>query len=217
MVRARGWFAGRAPDVQARLAGIARARRHAAGAVTYREGDAPDGLHGLIAGEIELAFPSDAGEEFALHRAEPGYWIGDLALFSGARRLVTVRAVTDAETLFLPARAVRDLIEADPALIEDFYALSHENTRLALRLIAMLGQQSSERRVALWLLLHDEHVGTGEWLRTPRREIASLTGLSEPTVGRILRRFGEAGLIALDYGRIRVLDRDRFERFCRTT
>jgi CRP/FNR family transcriptional regulator, cyclic AMP receptor protein len=137
-----------------------------------------------------------------------GAWLGDLAHFAGGERLVSVSAVTRTCTVHLSAEALERIVAAHPDLWRDFYALSHMNFRTTLRVLANTLAPDSERRVALRLLQMDEEAGEPErGIAIPQTELAAIVGISVPTLQRVLRRLGEAGLIDVSYGRVRVRDR----------
>ncbi|MCR9087885.1 MAG: Crp/Fnr family transcriptional regulator [Rhodobacteraceae bacterium] len=211
-----GWFARRAPAVQQILMAGAQRRLFDKGAPVYRVGDPADGLHGLISGSFEITVPGDDGVETLVHRADPGFWIGDLALFSEQPRLVSITATTPTETLFLPQPFLRRMIEEHPALLRDFYDLTHQNTALALRLLSNLSVRQSERRLGLRLLHYSELAANdGGWLHLSQDHLASLVAVSLPTLQRILRRFAEEGLVELSYRKLRVRDPERLAALCR--
>ena len=209
---ARGWFAERPPEARAALAGIARLRDYAAGEALYHFGDAPNGIFGLVRGAIDLTIPRADGMDVTAHRAEPGFWVGDLALFAGQTRLVSVVAAEATRVVHLPARELRRLVEADPSLYADFYALTHENMATALRLLANLATTPSEARVAVRLLLLEE-AQAGE-LRLSQAKLAEMIALSVPTLQRVLRRLEGEGVVELGYGRIRIVDRRGLLALC---
>ena len=56
----------------------------------------------------------------------------------------------------LPCPQLRKLVRSDPRLYADFYALTYENFRTALQVIANLAIGSAEKRVADRLVLEVE-------------------------------------------------------------
>jgi CRP-like cAMP-binding protein len=176
----------------------------------FRANDRPAGVFGLFDGMLELAVPRMDGEEFVFHRVEPGFWIGDLALFSGQRRLVTVRAAVKSRLVYLPQNRLATLARDDPSLISAFYQLSYDNMRIALRLLGNLSISRAEKRIALRLLVHaDQHEDKTAWIRLSQDALSDLLSLSSQSVRRCLRRLEAEHLIEVGYGRVRVIDRNR--------
>jgi CRP/FNR family cyclic AMP-dependent transcriptional regulator len=213
---ARGWFAHRSAETRARLGAIAKLRSFAKNDRVYLAGDRPTGVFGLVSGSLNVSIPRSDGEDYTVHRAGSGFWLGDLALFSGQVRLVSARAAEPTLMVQLPARDLRRLVKEDPRLYADFYALTYENFRTAFAVISNLAMPSSDKRLADRLVLELDRRGDGDgWILLSQSELATLAAVSLPTLKRAMRRFADAGLINHGYARIQVLDRDRLKRICR--
>ncbi|WP_068111462.1 Crp/Fnr family transcriptional regulator [Tropicimonas marinistellae] len=205
---ARGWLSTCPPAFRREILAAGRPVRFEDNETIYAVGDPPDGLHGLVSGTIQIEIPGDHGESILMHQAEPGFWIGDLALFSNATRLVGLTARGDVSTFFVAADRLRAIVRANPEWIEHLYALTHANMATALRLLANLAVSKSEPRIVQRLLLLDEQAGKSDgWIRVSQEDLALLTAVSLPTVQRVLRRLTDAGLVEVGYGRLRTLDR----------
>lgn len=211
----RGWLADRAPHVRNELRSIARVRIYRPGEPLYTVGEAPRGVYGVARGALDISIPRQDGQEIVVHRAQSGFWIGDLALFSGQARLVTVVASTETVAACLPRSRLAQLLEQHPELIADFYVLSHRNVATLLQLLANLSIPRAETRIALRLLIYDQRqTNTQDWIPLSQEKLAELTALSVPTVQRALRGLVETGLVELGYGRLRIRDRERLLRYC---
>ena len=216
MLEERGWLAERSADVRARLLGIAEVRGYRPGESLYMVGEPPRGVYGVARGSVDLSIPRDDGEEIVVHRTQPGFWVGDLALLSSRPRLISVTAATNVITAFLPRTALTGLLERYPELIRDFYVLSQRNMATALQLIANLSVPRADERIALRLLIYDQRrTQNREWLPLSQEKLAQLTALSLPTVQRTLRRLEELGIVELGYGRLRIRDREKLLGYCR--
>lgn len=211
----RGWLARRDAQVQSAILRAALPRRYAAGETLYNYGDPPQGLFGIASGAVTIAIPADDGQEFVVDREDAGFWIGDLAALSDRTRLVTVTAVAPVRALFVPIARLNEIVLRWPAFYREFYALTHDNLELALRLMANLGVTRSDQRLALRLLHEDETLSrAGDWIGLSQTDLAGMLALSVPTLQRVLRKFAEKGWVEMGYGRLRVVDRDALKRFC---
>lgn len=211
----RGWLAERTPDVRARLRSIAQVRTYGRGEPLYVVGTPPDGVYAIARGALDISIPRQDGLEIVVHRAQSGFWIGDLALFSGQVRLVTVTAATETVAACLPKARLSQLLKQHPGLIADFYVLSHRNVATMLQLIANLSTPGADARIALRLLIYDQRQASGgDWIPLPQEKLAELTALSLPTVQRTLRSLAETGVVELGYGRLRIQDREKLLRYC---
>jgi CRP/FNR family transcriptional regulator, cyclic AMP receptor protein len=212
----QGWFSQRSKATRARLSTIAKLRNFAKDEMVYLAGDAPNGVFGLVSGSLNISFPRSDGEDYTLHRAGSGFWVGDLALFSSGVRLVSVRTAEPSHMVHLPVHDLEALLRDDPRLYADFYALTYENFKTAFRIISNLGIASTEKRLADRLIMEAESRGdTDGWIPMSQPELAKLLAFSVPTLQRLMRRFAGAGLVRNSYGRIQVLDRGALMRICR--
>ena len=181
----------------------------------YRVGDEPDGIYGVYEGSVSVSVPTDSGIDYLAVRTDPGFWIGDLALFAEQRRLVSVTAATMVKTLFVASTDLRAIVRADPERYRDFYALTHENMAITLRLLANMATPGADNRLGLRLLQHDDmHPAPGAWLEYSQDELAHMLAMSAPTLQRALKRLSQAGMVEVGYARVRVVDRDRLIRHC---
>jgi CRP/FNR family cyclic AMP-dependent transcriptional regulator len=216
VLAAQGWFSQRSPQTRARLGAIARLRSFAKNDRVYLAGDPPNGVFGLISGSLHISIPRADGEDYTLHRAGVGFWVGDLALFSQGARLISVHAAEPTLMVQLPARGLRRLAQEDPRLYADFYALTYENFRTAFQIISNLAISSTDKRLADRLLLEVEARGDGNgWISISQTELASLTAVSLPTLKRVVRRFADMRLINHKYARIQVLDQNALKQICK--
>ena len=161
VLAAQGWFSQRSKATRARLSAIAKLRNFAKHELIYLAGDAPNGVFGLVSGSLNVSFPRGDGEDYTLHRAGSGFWIGDLALFSSGVHLVSVRAAEPAQMVHLPVHELAGLLRDDPRLYADFYALTYENFKTTFRIISNLGIASTEKRLADRLIMEAETRGGG--------------------------------------------------------
>jgi CRP-like cAMP-binding protein len=80
----RGWLSLQSSDFQNRMITIGRWTAVPKGRALYVLGEAPDAIFGLGSGRLDISVPVNE-EDVVVHRAPPGFWIGDGALLSGCR------------------------------------------------------------------------------------------------------------------------------------
>ncbi|MBO9444997.1 Crp/Fnr family transcriptional regulator [Ruegeria sp. R14_0] len=210
-----GWFGARGARFQSDLLACAIERTFEAEESLYLYGDLANGVYAVLEGAVQITAPADDGQEFVVHRQGGGFWIGDLALFAEARRLVSVVATQTTRTLFFPSPRLDRLVDDNPDYIRDFYALSHENMQTALRIMANLAVTGTEKRLVLRLLHLDEGTAKSDgWIVISQEELAAMVAVSQPTLHRNLHRLADAGLIELGYGRVRLKDRRQLIASC---
>jgi CRP-like cAMP-binding protein len=69
---------------------------------------------------------------------------------------------------------------------------------------------SVEQRLARWLLMARDRMGSDEFLLT-QEFVAMMLGVTRPTVTIVARTLQKAGLITYHRGRLKILDRERLE------
>ncbi|WP_425078305.1 Crp/Fnr family transcriptional regulator [Ruegeria denitrificans] len=211
------WFGARDSRFQNDLMTVAVHRTFDSGETLYHHGDQANGIFAVLSGALQITAPADDGREFVLHQDGSGFWIGDLALFSGAKRLVSVVTTQKTRTLFFPGSRVARLVRKNPEYIRDFYALTHENMKTALRIMANLAVTGSEKRLALRLLHLDEGTLKSDgWIVVSQEELAEMVAVSQPTLHRHLHHLADLGLVELGYGRLRLVDRRKLISNCQS-
>lgn len=131
-----GWLARQPARFRAWAAEAGRWRHFAAGEIIYLPGDEPDGMYGLGSGAFDITFPLQGEEAVTIHRAEPGFWIGEAALMAGATRLVGLSAALESRVFHIPLGALRDLLRHEPGAWRNLYEQSFDNLSVALTLLA---------------------------------------------------------------------------------
>ncbi|MFP6655168.1 MAG: NAD(P)-binding domain-containing protein [Myxococcota bacterium] len=111
-------FPSLAPGKRKRLAYRAEILTHRAGAVIFKEGDEPDGLHLIRRGTVEL-YKLHEGVEEQIDSIRAGSTIGETALtHAGRRRSATARASVDCETVCFPTELMLSLVESEKEIRE---------------------------------------------------------------------------------------------------
>ncbi len=216
-LREAGWFATRSKTFQDSLLAIGVPKAFAAGETLYRYGDEANGIYAILDGAVQITAPADDGQEFVIHREGHGFWVGDLALFAGASRLVSVVTTQCSQTLFFPNTRIENLVRSNPDYVRDFYALSHANIQTALRIMANLAVTGTEKRLVLRLLHLDEcNTTEDDWIVVSQEELAEMVAVSAPTLHRCLHRLVDMGLIELGYGRVKLSDRRALIASCQS-
>jgi CRP-like cAMP-binding protein len=166
---------------------------------------------------LNISYPRGDGEDYIVHRAGTGFWIGDVALLAKGVRLVSARAAEPTTMVQLPARELSRLIRDDPRLYADFYALTYENFRTTLQIVTNLAIASADKRLADRLLAEIANRGSKhDWISMTQVDLAKLLAISLPTLQRAMRRFVKRGLIIHEYARIQVIDHDGLIAICRS-
>src|ERR1051326_8644738 len=81
----------------------------------YQQGDPTYDFFAIVSGEVEIVLAS-GGSEKLIRRPGPRTFLGELALLTGLRVLVSARVVEPGEVIQVPRAALRHLIATNPTL-----------------------------------------------------------------------------------------------------
>ena len=192
-----GWLAGESAEFKNWVQENGYWRRLAQGEDVYIAGDEPDGIYGLAHGILEISFPLDDVTNVSIHRAEPGFWMGESALFSRERRMVSLSAATDCLVFHIPAAAMERLTIEKPESWRAFYRQSHINQKQTVRLLAESIALSPRARFSRLLLRLSENGGD---IVGSQESLGALLGLRFTTCKRIAASLVAANAIESGYG-----------------
>ena len=190
-------------------------RRHSygAGEVVFHEGDAADSVHFVLEGRVVARRSSEHGDRLAYAVMGPGQAFGELAMIvRGGRRTATIETVEPTVTLALRFADFERLCVRHPEVSRLLVRLlAARVNRLTEALMEAL-HTPAELRVVRSLVSLCGVYSTGAQghslvaVELNQTEIAELAGVTRPTANRVLRRLEAGGVVALDRGRVTVLD-----------
>jgi CRP/FNR family transcriptional regulator, nitrogen oxide reductase regulator len=194
-------FRGVAPDVLARIVGLAQSRPVAASAFFFNEGEPAEEFFVLTAGRVKLTQLTPEGHQTVLHVLGPGDAFGGAGAFGDASYPVSAEAVEDSTALSWTSATMRHLLETEQTIALN--ALHFVSGRLhdLQRRYRQLSTERVERRVArvLLRLVRDagRRVDEGIEIAFPvsRQDIAEMTGTTLYTVSRLLSGWEAKGIV----------------------
>ena len=132
------------PDALEALAAGASTRRYAAGEVVFAEGDEGHELHVVRSGLLHVMRPS-AHPEMVLHTLEPGDCFGELAVLNDGRRLASVIALRDSETVHIGRDVLDAVLEANPGAVRRMLGEVARSLTLAKEELARHNRELEQR------------------------------------------------------------------------
>jgi CRP/FNR family transcriptional regulator, cyclic AMP receptor protein len=203
-LRAQRWFAELAPEVQERIAEQVYTFQGAKGDVMLRSGEEVKGLYAVLSGLVKLQSQSSQGRRQGYLGIPGGEWFGEGSVLRKGPWRYDVIALRDTELLCLP-RPIFDELR-DTSLKFNHALADHLNMRLsqAMAIIETFRLRTPEQRVAMYLgpvLWHGPRK-----LSLSQEELGILAGLSRQTVNQTLKLLEQQGLVALEFGRVSILD-----------
>jgi CRP-like cAMP-binding protein len=198
-----GWLSEQPAEFREAIARAGRWVKFQKGARLYTVGEDPAAMYGLGEGLLDVAIPISDEEQVILHRAPPGFWIGDGALLSSMPRAVSVEAAMESRVFAVPIAAVRRILYAQPAWWMYFHRLSSLNLILALSVLGEVLALPPRARFARLLLRIASPDGT---VRVTQEELGRMAGMSRVAFRRAFGSLIEAGVVETQYGSLRIRD-----------
>ena len=208
LLASTGWLAQQPVDFSDRIVRIGRWVSVPRGGALYEVGEAPDALFGLGEGALDVMIPVGPDEEVTVHRAPPGFWIGDGALLSGMQRTLSVRAPVDCRVFRIPHAALERLLDAHPGDWMYLHRLSTMNGTLCMQTLAEMISLPPKARFARLLMRIAAPDGS---VHATQEELGRMAGMSRPAFRRAMRSLIAAGAIETGRGMVRVHDRRALE------
>lgn len=203
-----GWLSRQPQDFQMLIARLGRWREVNAGEILYMAGDEPEAMLGLAEGILEVTFPLIGDEPVAVHRAEPGFWIGEAAILTGQERHITLSAATESRVFAIPATSIRRIVREDPRHWASFYDQCLTNQLITVTLLAEALSLTPRARVARLLLRLSRPDGS---VPGSQEDLGRLLGMTRSSVRRALSSLVEVGAVQCGYGVLKVRDRSVLE------
>lgn len=208
ILRRRGWLSTVPTDMQQAILAKGQIQGISTGSIFNVAGDTEVGIWGLISGQLAVTSALNGAEAPMALLNHPGHWGGMAPLF-GKPRLANVSALIPSTVLFVSLSKLRQMLNESPSWWEYFGLLVYDHAITYGQLsVDLLLPRSTARTAAI--LLHQAGLrNTGDGpvrVFLTQEELGAMANLTRQPIGRILREFEAAGLIALDYHQIMIED-----------
>ncbi len=204
LLEADSWFGAVPPERRALLLAEASVRSVTAGARLYGVGDPPDGLWAVLDGQVRLIGYPAVGAELVVLMMAPGTWFGELSTLDAGPRPHDAIAFGPARVLHIGIEAFRRLARDTPELWWDIALLACAHQRASLAF--MMNTLSQPIPVRLARTLGGLVRTSGGSVAIRQADVAAMIGVSRQTLNRELKAMERAGVVALEYARITVVD-----------
>ncbi|KRF40189.1 hypothetical protein ASG96_04570 [Terrabacter sp. Soil810] len=219
-----GLLSDLAPSERREVVATMHRHTYATGEVVFHEGDTADSVHFVVEGRVVARRSSEQGDRLAYSVMGPGQAFGELAMIVRAgRRTATIEAVEPTVTLALAFADFERLCAKHPEVSRLLVRLlAARVNRLTEALMEAL-HTPAELRVVRSLVSLCGVYAVGAQSRSPvtvqlnQSELAELAGVTRPTANRVLRRLESGGVVALDRGRVTVVDPGALRRTATVT
>jgi CRP-like cAMP-binding protein len=187
-----------------------------AGAWVCRKGEPVEHWFGVVDGLLKMTSVNAAGKTTTFTGVTSGGWFGEGSILKDRTRKYDIGALRATRMALMPRATFEWLLDTDIGF--NRFLLMQLNERLS-QFIAMVEYQrllGPDARVARSLaalfnpVLYPEQAPR---IRLSQEEVGYLSGVSRQRVNRALQVLEKAGLVEVEYGRIRVLDLDGLRSF----
>jgi CRP-like cAMP-binding protein len=216
MLRASSWTRSLAPAELERVARETIVRDLPVGVPVCRKGEPVEHWIGLVDGLVKMTSVSPEGKTMTFTGVTSGGWFGEGSLLRDKHRRYDVVTLRESRVAYMPSATFHWLLDSNIGF--NRFLLIQLNERLA-QFIAMVEHErllEPDARVARSLaglfnpLLYPDQATD---LQLSQEELGYLCGVSRQRVNQALQRLEKAGLLKVDYGRIRIVDLEGLRSF----
>lgn len=216
LLSASAW--GRSLDTaqRARVEAETLVRELPVGVPVCRKGEPVDHWIGLIDGLVKMTSMTPDGRTTTFTGVTSGGWFGEGSLLKDRIRKYDVVTLRESRVAFMPRATFEWLLDTDIGF--NRFLLMQLNERLG-QFIAMVEHErllGPDARVARSLaglynpVLYPEQLTS---VTLSQEELGYLSGVSRQRVNQALQVLEKAGLVQIQYGRIRILDLEGLRAF----
>lgn len=179
------------------------------GGLVARKGERVDHWIGVCAGLVKLTSTGPDGRATTFTGVPPGGWFGEGSLLKDEPRRYDGIALSDCTVAKLPRATFQELLDSSIAF--NRHLLIQLNERLAqfiglVEYERLLDPDAKMARCIANLFNPTLYPGVGPKLEISQAELAQLVGVSRQRANQSLQALEKAGLLAVEYGGVRVLD-----------
>ena len=216
MLRASLWTRSLAAQQLARVEAETQVRTLPVGVPVCRKGEPVDHWIGVIDGLVKMTSVTPEGKTTTFLGVTSGGWFGEGSLLKDRTRKYDVVTLRESIVAYMPRATFEWLL--DTSIEFNRFLLMQLNERLG-QFIAMVEYErllETDARVARSLaslfnpVLYPEHA---DEVQLSQEEVGYLTGISRQRANQALQVLEKAGLIKVEYGRIRIIDLDGLRTF----
>jgi len=201
------------PDEQARLLELGRPVSYAPRETIFGFGEPGETMIYIEAGRVEISITSQAGRKSVLNHMGAGEVLGEIALLDGGTRSADATATDPVKGRIFHRRAVMDFMRARPEAMLGLITELCAKIRNASDMFEVQSQIEAPARLARCLLRLSAKWGTEQADGSvalhsgfSQTDLGDFAGLTRESVNRHLKKWGDAGVIAIEGGVISVID-----------
>jgi DNA-binding response OmpR family regulator len=181
----------------------------------FTEGDTPATLFFVKSGNVKTFRSHPDGKELILNLYKAGDFFGFEPLLENAVYRETAMAMEDSEIILIPKNDFLILLNSQPDVSAGFISLLCRKVSEKESQLLNLAYNSVRQRTAEALLKVSGMSDGKEKISISREDLAKIVGTASESVIRVLSDFKDEGLIGIESGKIKVLQRPKLEKVVR--
>ena len=197
------------PAERQRLAAVSREKRYAKGETIFRAGDPADAVWIAKDGRVHLMKFLEDGQASTTCVMTPGETFCCLPALDRKPYPVDAVAAVNSVVVRIPTAAFHDLLEKNPAFLQDSLCLFCDRLRQVEHKSCMV-YDSVERRLAQALLALSQKFGPT--IPLTKHELAELASTTVETTIRVVSQLKQQGVLKTSRGSTTILKPDRLQR-----
>lgn len=211
------WFSALPEALQEEVLRHATRQKLRRGKHLFRQGDPPDGIHGLVSGEAQIVGTTLAGLDILVAVYRPGDWTGFLSSVDEGPYTFSVIASQPCEVLHLPLAVVNRLFLSDAENFRRFVLPEMASIRaIYSQVVESLAftplQRLARRLIDLTSEPHGGQASSSFISPVTQDQIALSIMASRQWTNRLLQHLEQADVIRISRSRIDILDRARLNQ-----
>ena len=195
------------------LLAISSERRFTNGQVIFQKGEPGTSMMAVLSGRVRISSYSEDGREIILNMVEPGHLFGEIALLDGKERSADATAMGKTELLILDRRDFLPFLERNPKIAVQLIEVLCDRLRRTSEMVESIAFLDFGARLARLLMQLADNYGKETEdgllidLRISQADLGNLIASTRESVNRQLSAWTQEGVIAVDQGKITLLDR----------
>ncbi len=193
----------------------ARERKFKPGDYVFRQGDSTSNLYLLLEGTVMLAKDFSSGKRSVLYTVHAGDVFGEMFGFSGESEFwYDAVASSEVRLMEIPWKFFygfcQNACHKHQDVLKNMLNIQADNNFVMVKKLYLLSGKTLRERISMWLL---DSAGKASSFSSAmnREELADYLGTTRPSLSRELMNMQDEGLIAVERGDFRILDREAVE------
>lgn len=181
------------------------------GEIMVKQGSPTSSALFLASGMAKMYIEGSTGKNFLVGIALPGMLVLGPGAYVNSRHSYSVSAITTVQACFISCDIIRQLIRENGKFAEGMIMdLSQKSLHSQTRMVNLSQKRMSGRVADAILYFADEVFENDEFeMILSRQELGEMTSMAKECVVRILKEFGDSGVLRSDSSSITILDKQK--------